>query len=116
MLLAGLAGLFFLPAPWNVVAVTLAAIIEVGEVAFWMRFLRRYKVQTGAEGMIGERGEVLEPVGRDSGSVRVRGEIWTARSERPMDRGARARVVAVAGLSLLVEPDEVRSDHGKGPL
>ena len=76
MLLAGLAGLFLLPTPWNVVAVCVAAMIEVAEVGFWMRFLRRYRVRTGAEGMIGERAEVIEAVTDGGGRVRVYGEIW----------------------------------------
>ena len=40
-MIAGLAGLFLLPTPWNVFAVVAAAIIEVAEVGFWLRFLRR---------------------------------------------------------------------------
>ena len=59
LLIAGLAGLFLLPSPWNVLAVSAAALVEVAEVWFWLRFLRRYRVRTGAEGMIGERGEVI---------------------------------------------------------
>ena len=40
---------------------------------FWIRFLRRYRVTTGAEGMIGEAAQVIGP-----GRVRLRGEIWSA--------------------------------------
>jgi membrane-bound serine protease (ClpP class) len=116
MLLAGLAGLFLLPSPWNVVAVCVAAIIEVAEVGLWMRFLRRYRVRTGAEGMLGERAEAIDAVGVGSGRVRVHGEIWAARSRTPLGPGERARVVGVDGLTLEVEPDPARSSHGKGPL
>jgi membrane protein implicated in regulation of membrane protease activity len=105
MLLAGLAGLFLLPAPWNVVAVSAAALVEVAEVAFWLRFLRRYRVTTGAEGMIGERGEVIEATGADTGRVRVYGEIWAARSRARLAPSARVRVTAVKGLTLEVEAD-----------
>ena len=35
------------------VAVVVAALIEVGEVMLWLRFLRRYRVSTGAEGLVG---------------------------------------------------------------
>ena len=76
MLLAGLAGLFLLPEPWNVLAVCAAAVVEVAEVAFWIRFLRRYRVRTGVEGMIGERGEVIEAVGAGRGRVQgLRGDL-----------------------------------------
>ena len=53
--------------------------IEVGEVFFWIRFLRRYRVTTGAEGMIGERAEVIGP-----GRVRV--------PRRDLERAQRATV------------------------
>ena len=102
LLIGGLAGLFLLPTPWNVIVVCVAALIEVGEVAFWLRFLRRYRVQTGAEGMVGERGEVIEGFAAGAGRVRVRGEIWTARSEDPLEQGARVRVTGVDGLTLEV--------------
>jgi membrane-bound serine protease (ClpP class) len=116
MLLAGLAGLFFLPEPWNVVAVVAAATVEVGEVFLWMRFLRRYRVRTGAEGMVGESAEVIASFREGIGRVRVRGEIWGARCASPLAAGERAEVTAVDGLTLEVEPSAVRSDHGKGPL
>ena len=105
MLLAGLAGLFLLPEPWNVLAVCAAAVVEVAEVAFWIRFLRRYRVRTGVEGMIGERGEVIEAVGAGRGRVKVYGEIWAARSGAPLGPGERVRVAAVDGLTLEVEAE-----------
>ncbi len=59
--------------------IALAAAVEVGEYFFWRRFLRRYRIRTGAEALIGEQVRVVEacdPLGR----VRVRGELWNARS------------------------------------
>jgi membrane protein implicated in regulation of membrane protease activity len=112
MLIAGLAGLFLLPAPWNVVAVCAAALVEVGEVAFWLRFLRRYRVRTGAEGMIGERGEVIEAVSAEGGRVRVYGEIWAARSSIAVSAGQPVRIAGVDVLTLEVEPDPATE---KGP-
>ena len=103
LLLAALAGLFILPTPWNVIGVAVAAVIEVGEVYLWRRYLRRFRVQGGAEGMVGERVEVIErcdPRGR----VKVRGEIWTADAVRPpIEVGERAAVASVEGLILRVE-------------
>jgi membrane-bound serine protease (ClpP class) len=104
-LIAGLAGLFLLPEPWNVVAVCTAALVEVAEVGFWLRFLRRYRVSTGAEGMIGGRGEVIEAVSAEGGRVRVYGEIWAARSDAVLGPGERVRIAGVEGLTLRVEPD-----------
>jgi membrane-bound serine protease (ClpP class) len=104
MLLAlAIAGLFFLPSPLNVALVAAAAFVEIGEVYFWIRFLRRYRVTTGAEGMVGEAGEVIaacDPEGR----VRVRGEIWKARCEAGAGVGQRIVVRELDGLTLVVEP------------
>jgi membrane protein implicated in regulation of membrane protease activity len=102
-LLAAIAGLFLLPSPWNVLGVVVAAVVEVGEVYFWIWFLRRYRVRGGAEGMIGERGEVIErcdPCGR----VRVHGEIWNAEAAdgEPLEVGEGVVVRRVEGLTLEV--------------
>ena len=105
MLLAlAIAGLFVLPDPWRVVVLAVAAVVEVGEVYFWIRFLRRYRVTTGSEGLVGERAVAIErcdPRGR----VRVRGEIWNARASSTVETGQGARIVAVDGLTLRVEPE-----------
>jgi membrane protein implicated in regulation of membrane protease activity len=101
LLVLAIVGLFVLPSPWGVIAVFAAAVIEVGEVFFWIRFLRRCPVTTDAEGLVGARGEVIvrsAPLGR----VRLRGEIWNARSEEPVERGEEVRVEAVEGLTLVV--------------
>ena len=95
--------LFVLPPGLGIAAVVLGIVVEVSEVGFWMRFLRRYRVRTGAEGLIGASAEVIQrcdPVGR----VRLRGEIWHARCSSPADVGERVRVTRVDGLTLEVEP------------
>lgn len=103
LLTLAIVGLFVLPAPWNVIGVCVAAVVEVAEVWLWMKFLRRYRVRGGAEGMIGERAEVLEACDPD-GRVTLRGEIWAARTDgAPLPPGARARVLAVEGLRVVVE-------------
>ena len=54
-------------------------------------------------GMHGVVKRPLEPLG----SVHIAGEEWTARSadDRPIERGTPVKVVAVDGLTVLVEPD-----------
>jgi membrane protein implicated in regulation of membrane protease activity len=101
LLAPAIVALFVLPEPWGVIAVFTAAVIEVGEVFFWLRFLRRYPVTTGVEALVGERGKMIArcaPVGR----VRLRGEIWNARSEEPLELGEKVRVEAADGLTLVV--------------
>ncbi len=100
-------GLFFIPDPWRVVILVIAVFIEVLEVFFWIKFLRRYRVTTGAEGMIGELAVAMSPLELE-GNVRVRGEIWNARSSGPVAEGAEVRVAAVDGLTLVVDPNTTR--------
>ena len=58
---------------------------------------------TGAEGLIGERGLALEPLGPGMrGRVRVHGEIWSAIAGEPIVDGAPITVTNVDGLTLTV--------------
>jgi membrane-bound serine protease (ClpP class) len=60
---------------------------------------------TGAEALIGTTGRTRMPIvpgGR--GQIDLRGEIWTAESAVAVDGGQPVRVLAVNGLTLLVEP------------
>lgn len=61
----------------------------------------------GREWMIGEMGVVTSPIAPD-GTVRVREALWRARANRltPLEVGERARVVAIEGTVLEVEPEE----------
>ena len=106
LLAASIVGLFVLDEPLNVILFGVAALVEVGEIYLWIRFLRRYRVQGGAEGMIGERAVVLEECDPE-GLVRVRGEVWKALAATgaPLAPGERARVCAVVGLRVTVEPE-----------
>ena len=61
---------------------------------------------TGKEALLGAEGEVLAWQ-RDEGSVRVMGEIWRARSARPLAPGTRVKVIDRDGLVLFVEPARI---------
>lgn len=65
--------------------------------------LRRYKAKTGEEEMRGSEATVLENF-KGNGHVRMRGERWNARSDRPLRKGQSVRVVAIDGLTVVVEP------------
>jgi len=69
---------------------------------------RKWKVSTGAEELVGEFGEVTEPVGAagNFGMVFVHGELWRAAASdgQPIPKGTRIRVAKVNGLTLEVEP------------
>jgi membrane-bound serine protease (ClpP class) len=106
--------LFVLPPGLGIAVVVLGIVVEVSEVGFWMRFLRRYRVTTGAEGLIGARAEVIEACDPD-GRVRLRGEIWRARCEAGAAVGDRVTVAGVDGLTVEVEPAPDGLENGKGP-
>jgi membrane-bound serine protease (ClpP class) len=97
---------FVVPPAVGVAIVVAAAAAEVGEFLLWRRFLARYRVVTGAEGLVGATAVVAErcdPVG----SVRLRGEIWRARSETgALEPGRTVEVVSVDGLTLVIRPAE----------
>lgn len=89
LLAASIVGLFVLPGPWNAIAFAVAVVVEVGEIYLWKRFLDRYRVRGGAEGMVGERAVVIEAC-NPRGMVRLRGEIWArGRRRGRADRGRR---------------------------
>lgn len=69
---------------------------------------RKKKVVSGAEGMIGSHAEALEDF-RDTGSVRVHGEIWKARTENPVSRGDSLLVTGIDGLTALVQKERKES-------
>ncbi len=63
---------------------------------------RKKPVVTGAEALIGAKGEAVFWEG-DEGRVRVHGEIWRARADAPLKAGAPVRVVRRDGLMLVVQ-------------
>jgi membrane protein implicated in regulation of membrane protease activity len=95
--------LLVLPPVWGLVAVSLGIVVEVAEVGFWVRFLRRYRIRTGSESLIGEAAEVIEACD-PRGRVRFRGEIWHAECASGASIGERVTIAGVHGLTLEVEP------------
>ncbi|MCF8151204.1 MAG: nodulation protein NfeD [Sulfuritalea sp.] len=81
-----------------------SALALFGISAFALRARRRPTV-SGVEAMAGGRVEALEDFEHE-GWVQAFGERWKARSETPLARGARARIVAVEGLILVVKPED----------
>lgn len=61
---------------------------------------RHREVHTGAEELIGARGEVRSP-----DHVFVRGELWRARSDQPLEPGQKVVVQRIDGLTLTVTPE-----------
>jgi membrane-bound serine protease (ClpP class) len=61
---------------------------------------------TGLESLVGRSARVLRPVTPDGGQVFVNGEYWAARTRSgEVERARWVRVVAIEGMSLVVEPE-----------
>jgi membrane-bound serine protease (ClpP class) len=80
-------------------------------IVFLMRLVLRshvWKPVTGKEELIGEEGQVTEPIGAATapGMVFVHGELWRAAAVdgQSIPKGSRIRVRKVVGLTLEVEP------------
>ena len=105
LVLAVLAAILLVPAPWNVVLVVGAAVVEGVEVWFFRWWTRRRRPVVGAEALIGEVGvttTALDPTGQ----VRVVGELWQARSDHAVAAGERVVIRALEpDLTLMVEPE-----------
>jgi membrane-bound serine protease (ClpP class) len=92
----------FFRVSWSVIIP--AAILTAGFFAFALgKAYRtwRSKPTTGREGLVGERGVVRRRID-PQGQVAVRGEIWTARADEPIEPGESVEVVEARGLVLHV--------------
>jgi len=61
---------------------------------------------TGQEGLIGLEGKAIEDVTKEDGMVSLHGEIWSAFSEKEIEKGAGVVVTGVIGLKLKVRKKE----------
>ncbi|HEY6084387.1 MAG TPA: nodulation protein NfeD [Nitrospira sp.] len=94
----------FLRISWSVIipVVALAAGFSLLIVGMGVRVMRKPPV-TGREGMIGLVGTVKSALG-PYGQLAVRGELWEAIGDQPLQPGDEAEVTRVDGLRLYVKP------------
>jgi membrane-bound serine protease (ClpP class) len=93
---------FNLALPVVAAATVLSAALLLLVLAMLLRSRKR-PVVTGKEALLGAEGEAVAWDGQE-GRVRVRGEIWRARSSGALDPGTRVKVIARDGLVLVVTP------------
>jgi membrane-bound serine protease (ClpP class) len=93
-----------------VAAIVIAGVLLAGFIVFASRKAlaahRDEPVRTGYEELVGDLGEVREPLDPE-GQVFIQGALWRARladREGTIDLGNRVRVRSVDGLTLVVEP------------
>lgn len=63
------------------------------------------KIRTGTAALIGARALVLEQVDRDGGTVKLAGEVWSARAyaeDEVLEAGTRVEVMQIEGATALV--------------
>ena len=100
MLLLGgiLLAVFVVPWPWGIATVIGGGLLDIGESLVLLRWSKRRRSSVGAEALVGRRAVVANPR-----QVRIAGELWEARSERPLAAGDEVVVRSVDGLTLVVE-------------
>jgi membrane-bound serine protease (ClpP class) len=105
LVVLGLIALILFGTPWGLVALIGGLVLEVLEYLAWKRFLRRYRLRSGPETLAGTTVTVVDDCAPD-GRVRLYGEFWNAHcSGSPIPAGEKARITAVDGLTLEVEPE-----------
>jgi membrane protein implicated in regulation of membrane protease activity len=121
-------GFFLAPFAAGALVGMLAELLGLGAVVAWVGFAvvtilclalvrpiaRRHlylppQTRTGTAALIGRPAMVLERIDNDEnvGSVRIEGEVWTARSydeDRVIEPGTRVQVVEIRGATALVAP------------
>ena len=101
-------------APLAIALPVYGVVLAMSAAIYWyaIQAMRR-PVQTGAEALVGEIGEVVESRGTNL-FVRARSEIWHAVSASPLRAGDPVKVVAVEDLTLRVEKLELDAKYSGG--
>jgi inner membrane protein len=99
--------------PSIVVLVALAAALATIPYYRWVAPIHK-PMSTTVQSLEGQTGIVVAAVVPDSlsGKVQIQSEVWSARSDQPIPRGTKVRVVSGEGVSVLVRPIDVgRADN-----
>jgi membrane protein implicated in regulation of membrane protease activity len=95
--------------------VVVALVVAVGMLAvvrpLALRHLRTpASLRTGVAALVGTQGLVLEPVDAKGGRVKIKGEVWSARSMNPAARyeiGASVEIMEIDGATAVVYESEM---------
>ena len=102
--IAAILAILFLDPPWKWIIAGVLLVTDVFEILIWLRWRKRRSI-TGSETLVDQYGEAIEALDPD-GQVKLRGQIWKARSNEFVERGGWVKVEAVEGLTLLVSKSE----------
>jgi membrane-bound serine protease (ClpP class) len=100
---------FGLSLPLIITFATLSAVLMVAVIGMAVQSRRR-PVVSGLDALMGASGRALSGFPGD-GTVRVRGEVWAARSSVPIAAGKRVEIHGRDGLVLLVAPIDNQLDE-----
>jgi membrane protein implicated in regulation of membrane protease activity len=67
-------------------------------------------IRTGTDALVGQRGLVLEPVDGHNGRIKLRGEVWSARTYDPstsIEAGRHVEIVQIDGATAIVYESEI---------
>ncbi|MEK9870813.1 MAG: NfeD family protein, partial [Gammaproteobacteria bacterium] len=81
---------------------TISALLIIATINIALK-IRRQRVTTGVELLVGETGLVLADFDSE-GQIRVGAEIWHAITDSPLQKGEKVNIIAVDGLQLRVTP------------
>lgn len=105
--------LFDSPAPFLRISLSLVLPAVLVTALFFTATFRlayqafRRKTSTGGEGLIGQEGKALTDITKDSGTVALHGEVWSASSDDEIKKGDRIEVISLSGLQIKVKKKEV---------
>jgi membrane protein implicated in regulation of membrane protease activity len=100
------------------VVIVVAFVAAIATVPYYQRIAPIHKpMSTTPDALEGEIGLVVAPVVPDSlsGKVRVRSEIWSARSDRNIPVGTKVRIMGGEGVSVRVQPVDATTDAAPVP-
>lgn len=103
--------IFVFPDGWEIPVIIGFALLDIAETIFTWRLSRSWGVKFGPETLIGARGRAITDC-LPSGTVRVQGDVWQARSDTGVRAGDPVRVLSRDGLVLAVEPTEELTAKG----
>lgn len=103
VLIALALAIFVLPSPWGILAVVVAATLDIAETGLFIWWSKRRRATVGVDALVGKVGVATSELWPE-GQVKVDGEIWRARCAGGCDAGTKVVVRSVEGLTLVVDP------------
>jgi membrane-bound serine protease (ClpP class) len=103
--------LMLFESPEPIYRISLAIVVPAALITalfFTITFRLAYKAfkrkpVTGKEGLVGLEGKATEDITKEGGMVSLHGELWSALSDDPIEKGSGIVVVEVSGLKLKVK-------------